>query len=305
MQLERHHHSLVSSLDLTDAEFSNMLSAPVAGPKASPAAASSNATAPQKLPDTTPPASPPADGASPPAASPPASPPADGASASPPSNSTIAGAGAANGTIPATLPNTTAGNGSASADGGDADEIAAESDAEKAAILTKYAKQKVADLIGNLKSLDTHVKDQFAALETVLNNVEITAEFDPESSEDIAWITTEITKILEDTPEIAALEDKLGMVKDTEPVLKTVITNLKKVTNVSTMLYLKNKNQDEALPPKKNKTNASNDTAPATNVTVPTTAPAAADSPPAETAAAPAAPAETAAPADPAAATAA
>lgn len=147
-------------------------------------------------------------------------------------------------------------------------------------MLTKYAKEKVASLIKNLKALDTHVKDQFAALETVLNNVEITAEFDPESSEDIAWITTEITKILEDTPEIAALEDKLGMVKDTDPVLKTVISNLKKVTNVSTMLDLKKKNEDLLLP-KKNKTvktNASNATAPAsnttTNATAPTTAPA-------------------------------
>merc|ERR1719198_2595128 len=95
----------------------------------------------------------------------------------------------------------------------------------------------------------------------------------------IAWITTEITKILEDTPEIAALEEKLGMVKDTDPVLKTVITNLKKVTNVSTMLDLKAKNQDKSLPsglPKKanrtNASNSSNSTAPASNST--TSAPA-------------------------------
>jgi hypothetical protein len=132
-----------------------------------------------------------------------------------------------------------------------------------------------------------------------LNNIEINAEFDPESADDIAWITTEITKILEDTPEIAALEEKLGMVKDTDPVLKTVITNLKKVTNVSTMLDLKAKNQDKSLPsglPKRNtssRTNAtSNSTAPASNstasanattATAPPPAPAA-DAPPAEAA---------------------
>ena len=214
--------------------------------------------------------------ASAPTASPPAAPaaPATG------------GAGAGNGTIPASpVSNSTtatgnATNASAPADGSDADEIASQSDADKAAILTKYAKKKVGSLIDNLKALDTHVKDQFAALETVLNNIEINAEFDPESADDIAWITTEITKILEDTPEIAALEEKLGMVKDTDPVLKTVITNLKKVTNVSTMLDLKAKNKDKSLPsglPKKanrtNASNSSNSTAPASNST--TSAPAA------------------------------
>ena len=190
------------------------------------------------------------------------------------------GAGAGNGTIPAspvsnstTATNATNASAPAELTGGDADEIASQSDAEKAAILTKYAKKKVASLIDNLKALDTHVKDQFAALETVLNNIEINAEFDPESADDIAWITTEITKILEDTPEIAALEEKLGMVKDTDPVLKTVITNLKKVTNVSTMLDLKAKNQDKSLPsglPKKanaTASNKSNATAPASNST--------------------------------------
>jgi len=211
------------------------------------------------------------------------------------------GAGAGNGTIPAspnhnsTTATGNATNATAPADGGDADEIASQSDAEKAAVLTKYAKKKVASLIDNLKALDTHIKDQFAALETVLNNIEINAEFDPESADDIAWITTEITKILEDTPEIAALEEKLGMVKDTDPVLKTVINNLKKVTNVSTMLDLKAKNQDKSLPsglPKTNATsanrsNASSSTAPAANSTA--AAPAAATAPaPAAEAAAPA-----------------
>ena len=220
------------------------------------------------------------------------------ASGTPAANSTIGtGAGAANGTVPASLGNSSnSTNATTTTDGGDADEIAAESDAEKAAMLTRYAKQKVNDLVTNLKALDTHVKDQFAALESILNNVEINAEFDPESAEDIAWITTEITKILEDTPEIAALEDKLGMVKDTDPVLKTVISNLKKVTNITTMQDLKAKNAADYLPsglPKKNKSNASvnasNSTnatsanaTPAANVTAPATAPAADTAAPAE-----------------------
>jgi len=303
MLLERHHHSLATAFgkDFHDLDVtSDMLNSPVstskniaaqapAGPAPAPASgakvAASNATA--SAPAT--PAS------ETPASETPAS--ETPASETPAANST--GAGAANGTIPASLGNSSnSTNATTTTDGGDADEIAAESDAEKAAMLTRYAKQKVNDLVTNLKALDTHVKDQFAALESILNNVEINAEFDPESAEDIAWITTEITKILEDTPEIAALEDKLGMVKDTDPVLKTVISNLKKVTNITTMQDLKAKNAADYLPsglPKKNKSNASvnasNSTnatsanaTPAANATAPATAPAADAAAPADAA---------------------
>jgi len=230
MLLERHHHSLATafSKDFHDLDVtSDMLNSPVSTSKNIAAQAPAG------------PAPAPASGAKVAASNATASAPATPASETPASETPAAnstGAGAANGTIPASLGNSSnSTNATTTTDGGDADEIAAESDAEKAAMLTRYAKQKVNDLVTNLKALDTHVKDQFAALESILNNVEINAEFDPESAEDIAWITTEITKILEDTPEIAALEDKLGMVKDTDPVLKTVISNLKKVTNITTM----------------------------------------------------------------------
>jgi len=230
MLLERHHHSLAAAFvkDFHDLDVtSDMLNSPVSTSKNIAAQAPAG------------PAPAPASGAKVAASNATASAPATPASETPASETPAAnstGAGAANGTIPASLGNSSnSTNATTTTDGGDADEIAAESDAEKAAMLTRYAKQKVNDLVTNLKALDTHVKDQFAALESILNNVEINAEFDPESAEDIAWITTEITKILEDTPEIAALEDKLGMVKDTDPVLKTVISNLKKVTNITTM----------------------------------------------------------------------
>jgi len=306
MLLERHHHSLATAFgkDFHDLDVtSDMLNSPVSTSKNIAAQAPAG------------PAPAPASGAKVAASNATASAPATPASETPASETPAAnstGAGAANGTIPASLGNSSnSTNATTTTDGGDADEIAAESDAEKAAMLTRYAKQKVNDLVTNLKALDTHVKDQFAALESILNNVEINAEFDPESAEDIAWITTEITKILEDTPEIAALEDKLGMVKDTDPVLKTVISNLKKVTNITTMQDLKAKNAADYLPsglPKKNKSNAtvnaSNSTnatsanaTPATNATAPATdaaAPATDAAAPAEAAPAEAAPAEAA-----------
>jgi len=293
MLLERHHHSLAaaSGKDFHDLDVtSDMLNSPVSTSKNIAAQAPAG------------PATAPASGAKVAASNATASAPATPASETPASETPAAnstGAGAANGTIPASLGNSSnSTNATTTTDGGDADEIAAESDAEKAAMLTRYAKQKVNDLVTNLKALDTHVKDQFAALESILNNVEINAEFDPESAEDIAWITTEITKILEDTPEIAALEDKLGMVKDTDPVLKTVISNLKKVTNITTMQDLKAKNAADYLPsglPKKNKSNASvnasNSTnatsanaTPAANATAPATAPAADAAAPADAA---------------------
>lgn len=37
-------------------------------------------------------------------------------------------------------------------------------------------------------------------LKKILTDIEIDATFDPESAADIAWITTEISKILEDSP---------------------------------------------------------------------------------------------------------
>lgn len=55
-------------------------------------------------------------------------------------------------------------------------------------------------MIAGIQALDSHVKAEFIALENILKAVEIDATFDPESAADIAWITTEISKILEDTP---------------------------------------------------------------------------------------------------------
>ena len=84
----------------------------------------------------------------------------------------------------------------------EADAVAAEADGEKADVMYRFAKKKVDDLIAGIKALDQHVKDEFLALEKILTDVEIDATFDPESAADIAWITTEIGKILEDSPQI-------------------------------------------------------------------------------------------------------
>lgn len=69
-----------------------------------------------------------------------------------------------------------------------------------------------------------------------MTEIEIEASFDPESAADIAWITTEIEKILEDSPQIQQLETKLGMVKDADPVLTKVMNDLKRVTDITRIL---------------------------------------------------------------------
>ena len=82
----------------------------------------------------------------------------------------------------------------------EADAVAAEADGEKADVMYRFAKKKVDDLIAGIKALDEHIKKEFLALEKILTDIEIDATFDPESAADIAWITTEIGKILEDSP---------------------------------------------------------------------------------------------------------
>lgn len=79
-----------------------------------------------------------------------------------------------------------------------------------------------------------------------MHNTAIEAEFDPHSQEDIDWVTGEIKKILDETPEIVALEKKLGMVKETDEPLQAVIDNLKKVTDVSVIIKENKKMKEKA-----------------------------------------------------------
>jgi hypothetical protein len=121
----------------------------------------------------------------------------------------------------------------------EADEVAAEGDEKKADLLYGFAKGKVDDLVKKLKSLDAHIKEQYEILEAVLKNTEIDAEFDPEDEADIEWITGEITKILETTPEIEMLEKKLSKIPLVEPDLEKIVKDLKKVVDISGMIIEK------------------------------------------------------------------
>jgi len=67
------------------------------------------------------------------------------------------------------------------------------------------------------------------SLEKVLLNVKINANFDSESSEDIEWVTGEVEKILNDTPQLKSLETKLKMVDDVDKSLDDSVMGLKKV----------------------------------------------------------------------------
>merc|ERR1712127_204797 len=127
----------------------------------------------------------------------------------------------------------------------EADEVAAEGDEKKADLLYGFAKGKVDDLVKKLKSLDAHIKEQYEILEAVLKNTEINAEFDPEDEEDIKWITGEITKILETTPEIEMLEKKLAKIPLVEPDLEKIVKDLKKVVDISGMIIEKEEAKKE------------------------------------------------------------
>jgi len=64
--------------------------------------------------------------------------------------------------------------------------------------------------------------------------VSINATFDPTNAADLAWLEGEINKIMIEVPEIKLLENKLGMMNTTDPVLNKVIDGLKSAGMVTT-----------------------------------------------------------------------
>lgn len=64
----------------------------------------------------------------------------------------------------------------------------------------KFAKKKVKTIIDSYKELDANIQGEMEELEKLLMNTKINANFDPDSAEDIEWVTGEIEKILLDTP---------------------------------------------------------------------------------------------------------
>ena len=107
-------------------------------------------------------------------------------------------------------------------------------------------------------------------LKKIMMDTKISAEFDPNSKEDLEWLETQVKAILEATPALKKLEAKLGKMGDVDPVLEEVLGNLKKVTNVGGMSKSGNKSN------KTNKTNGTNGTNGTGNTTANATAAAAA-----------------------------
>ena len=64
----------------------------------------------------------------------------------------------------------------------------------------------------------------------------INANFDPAVESELEWAAKQIKKVLEQTPEIKVLEDKLGMLGDVNTALDESIDGLKKVVNFNKMI---------------------------------------------------------------------
>lgn len=73
-------------------------------------------------------------------------------------------------------------------------------------------------------------------LEKLLLDTNINADFDPDSEADIAWVTTEIERILSEVPQLKKLEDKLNMTQEINQALEATIEGLETVTNISKMI---------------------------------------------------------------------
>ena len=114
--------------------------------------------------------------------------------------------------------------------------MAAEQDEAKALQMIKYAREKVGSIVSLYKELNDNIKDEMLQLEKILLDTKINAEFDPDSEEDIKWVTGEVEKILADVPQLKKLEDKLDMASDISTSLDAAVEGLETVTNISKMI---------------------------------------------------------------------
>jgi hypothetical protein len=102
--------------------------------------------------------------------------------------------------------------------------------------MIKYAREKVGSIVSLYKELNDNIKDEMLQLEKILLDTKINAEFDPDSEEDIKWVTGEVEKILTDVPQLKKLEDKLKMADEVGQALDNAVEGLETVTNISKMI---------------------------------------------------------------------
>lgn len=95
---------------------------------------------------------------------------------------------------------TKADSNSADLDEGEAEDVAASASKAKAEKLATFAKEKVKTIIASYKELDSDIQTELEELEKLLLDTKINANFDPDSAEDIEWVTGEVEKILNATP---------------------------------------------------------------------------------------------------------
>lgn len=133
--------------------------------------------------------------------------------------------------------------------------------------MMKYAREKVDSIVGLYKELNDNLKDEMLQLEKILLDTKINAEFDPDSEEDIKWVTGEVEKILAEVPMLKKLEDKLDMASDVSSALDAAVEGLESVTNISKMIparkeiNLKKAESDEGAEGDKKANGTKNETA--------------------------------------------
>jgi hypothetical protein len=130
-----------------------------------------------------------------------------------------------------------AGEEEAADDGQTTEDVEEEAAEEEEALYKTFAAEQLNTIVESYKALEENIATQFSELETILMGIDISVTgFDPESEEDLAWLSGEMEKILEATPEIAAMENKLGESSAVEADLDTLIDKLSKATDTFQMM---------------------------------------------------------------------
>ena len=110
---------------------------------------------------------------------------------------------------------------------------------------------KTVDLVAKHLEIDAHLKEQYTALESILVEMNIQANFDPEIKEDLEWAAEQIKIVLDAVPEIKIMEEKVGLLKEATGDIDKATRELGKILDVTAMIPKEEDKKEEKKEEKK------------------------------------------------------
>jgi hypothetical protein len=91
-----------------------------------------------------------------------------------------------------------------------AEDVEREAAEEEEALYKTFAADQLSNIVESYSALEKNIEKQFVELENILMDTNITVQgFDPDDADDLAWLASEMDKMLASMPEIAAMEQKI------------------------------------------------------------------------------------------------